>query len=1055
MLKHILSAFFLLFFLSLNVPIWAQCDPSAAEIPGNGVDEDCDGLDDIFLKLPPYFYATEGQDVEIYFRNLILSKHPQDYDFQIVAPVGGTANAQKWSFTPGQNSVGEHPLTVTVRSASGQFLASGSTVLRVSPAAAPTDMSAKKLVLFGHSFFDQGYMPKYIWDLTQRPGNPPVSFHGKKVSWANANARHEGYGGMMARWFFNASESPIRYGSKINLNQYFNDVIAPGQRPDWIVFHLDINDFCGYSALAGATLQEIDDSIVGDWNRHATRLLDSMRVAAPHAKIAVCISPPPNARESAFAATYGGNPVLNNRWRWQKIINRLIFKNIERYGGREAEGIYLIPEYLDIDDFGEYNPPDARHPDPPDGNINTHCGYNEIAKQIYAWLRWVEHHPVPGGGPASTFYRDADADGFGNAAQSLQSASQPAGYVTNSTDCDDTNAVIHPGAPENCTNNLDDDCDAAIDEDFTPPNALCVNSLTLVLNADGQKTLTAGQINAGSSDACGAVNFTLSKTNFTCADLGPNTVTLRVKDPAGNEASCQTTIFVKDETVPNALCVNALTVELNAGGFAQIAPAHINAGSSDVCGSVGFALAKTDFGCAEIGANMVVLRVEDPSGNTASCQTTVTVNDATPPIALCNNDLVQLPLAPDGMARLYDWQVNAGTWDACGVAEMSLSQTHFTYADLGQQTVTLRAVDQSGNESFCQTQVLVADTVPPIALCVSSLSLFLDAGGQAFLQPEQVDAGSWDNAGAVGLSLDKADFGCADLHQNTVTLTVRDASGNGATCQTTISVQDTVPPTIICRDVTLALDEWGEASVYESALLDTSFDNCGGVWSVLIVTLRYYCSDAGTAKSYNISGQDDSFNHGFCTAKITIVDTLDFDGDGRTNCAEDCPQTPEFQEFVAYYNDFDMDGFGAGGPTLDCFVPPGTSLVPGDCNNLNPAIFPGAPETLNQLDDDCDGTVDEGLIATHDPTNGPALRLKISPNPVGGQFFVAWAHPETFEAVTAQVTDLAGRVLAEFSPSDFSFGHLAASAESLPAGVCVFKIKFRNGRQAVQLFQKI
>ncbi len=68
-------------------------------------------------------------------------------------------------------------------------------------------------------------------------------------------------------------------------------------------------------------------------------------------------------------------------------------------------------------------------------------------------------------------YRDADGDGYGNAAVSIGmcGGSPPAGYVTDSTDCDDAHATVYPGAPESC-NGVDDNCDSTVDNGGT---ALC------------------------------------------------------------------------------------------------------------------------------------------------------------------------------------------------------------------------------------------------------------------------------------------------------------------------------------------------------------------------------------------------------------------------------------------------------------------------------------------------------------------------------------------------------------------------------------------------------
>ncbi len=69
------------------------------------------------------------------------------------------------------------------------------------------------------------------------------------------------------------------------------------------------------------------------------------------------------------------------------------------------------------------------------------------------------------GEPCEEFdwYRDADADGYGNPGASTSNCTQPDGYVADATDCDDNAANVHPGSGEWC-NSVDDDCDGDVDE---------------------------------------------------------------------------------------------------------------------------------------------------------------------------------------------------------------------------------------------------------------------------------------------------------------------------------------------------------------------------------------------------------------------------------------------------------------------------------------------------------------------------------------------------------------------------------------------------------------
>src|SRR5436190_2191641 len=59
-------------------------------------------------------------------------------------------------------------------------------------------------------------------------------------------------------------------------------------------------------------------------------------------------------------------------------------------------------------------------------------------------------------------YADADGDGFGNPATGVLVCAGETDDVEDATDCDDTNAVVHPGAREIC-DGIDNNCNGNAD----------------------------------------------------------------------------------------------------------------------------------------------------------------------------------------------------------------------------------------------------------------------------------------------------------------------------------------------------------------------------------------------------------------------------------------------------------------------------------------------------------------------------------------------------------------------------------------------------------------
>ena len=336
---------------------------------------------------------------------------------------------------------------------------------------------------------------------------------------------------------------------------------------------------------------------------------------------------------------------------------------------------------------------------------------------------------------------------------------------------------------------------------------IAAKSATLVLDALGQATLSLGQVlgSAGITDNCGVLRSGLSKTAFTCADLGVNTVTISATDVNGNMHTTTATVTVVDQTAPIVVTQPA-TLYLNSAGSATLTSAAVNGGgTADNCGVSAFSLSKSSFGCADVGVNTVTLSASDASGNVMSANASVVVRDTIKPVIPAQSAAVLLlVLDPQGQAGLNVSQVlgSASITDNCGVLSAVLSKTAFTCADLGPHTLTITATDIHGNVSKAFRTITVVDqTVPNVV--TQPATLYLNSAGLATLTSAAVTSSTADICGVVSFSLSKSSFGCADVGANTVTLSASDASGNVGTAATLVTVLDTIRPTLSLGSDTL------------------------------------------------------------------------------------------------------------------------------------------------------------------------------------------------------------------------------------------------------------
>jgi len=257
--------------------------------------------------------------------------------------------------------------------------------------------------------------------------------------------------------------------------------------------------------------------------------------------------------------------------------------------------------------------------------------------------------------------------------------------------------------------------------DNTPPTVVTQN-LDVYLDANGQATLTAAQVDDGSSDNTLIDTMWLDQSSFGCNDLGQQTVTLTVKDTADNSAQETATITVRDtiKPTPTEATLAAIEAECSAfggftvGGGGTFIPIPT---ATDNCGGTIYAMTNDPLFYDTQGTYTITWTYDDGHGNMAQQTQQVIIDDQTDPVP----DLANLPAIEAECSAMGGFGFGAGgtfidiptATDNCGGTLYATTNDPLFYDAQGTYTITWTYDDGHGNTAQQPQQVIVDDQTAP------------------------------------------------------------------------------------------------------------------------------------------------------------------------------------------------------------------------------------------------------------------------------------------------------------------------------------------------------
>ncbi len=313
-------------------------------------------------------------------------------------------------------------------------------------------------------------------------------------------------------------------------------------------------------------------------------------------------------------------------------------------------------------------------------------------------------------------------------------------------------------------------------------------------------------------------------------------------------------------------------------------PAVVASDNCSPAGSLTITQSPTAGTLVGLGVTNVTITVKDAQQNQTTCPTTFTVLDTSPPSITTCPPPTSASANGSCQAAVPNFLPNLVASDNCTVAG-SLTRTQTppagTVVGLGVTNVTISVKDAANNEATCQTSFTVNDTsAPQITTCPPPQNASANANCQAAVPnflPNLVAADNCTLTGSLTITQAPPAGTLVGLGVTNVVITVKDASNNQATCQTSFTVTDTTSPLItICpTPTTVFADANCNATVPNFVPFVVASDNCAGQGNLLITQVPPAGAPLiGLGQTQVVIHVSDGTNESTCNTSVTVVDNL-------------------------------------------------------------------------------------------------------------------------------------------------------------------------------------